>query len=362
MTEIGLYSTFRELLLSFEACRFDIDCPKITFETERENLSLKIGNTVLDYGLILAPMAGVTDRASRKICRECGAEYTVTEMVSAKAIHYNDAESLKLAAIYPDELPCAVQLFGHEPDIIAEAAEKICSADTVPTAIDINMGCPMKKIVSNGDGSALMKSPELAGEVIKAAVSASSVPVTVKFRTGWDSGTKNAVRMAEIAEKSGAALICVHGRTREEMYAPPVDRETIAAVKRAVSVPVIANGGIFSAEDALSMLVETGCDGLMIARGAMGNPWLFDEIKASIDGRQFVYPSVRERLDAAMRQIRLMVEDKGEHIALLESRRQLSYYIKGLPGAAETRARLNTAVSFSELTDITNDFLKRCGD
>ena len=324
-------------------------------------MSLKIGNTVLDYGLMLAPMAGVTDRASRKICCECGAEYTVTEMVSAKAIHYNDAESLKLAAIYPDELPCAVQIFGHEPDIIAEAVEKICSADTVPTAIDINMGCPMKKIVSNGDGSALMKSPELAGEVIRAAVSASSVPVTVKFRTGWDSGTKNAVRIAEIAEKSGAALVCVHGRTREEMYAPPVDRQTIASVKRAVSVPVIANGGIFTAEDALSMLENTRCDGIMIARGAMGNPWLFEEIRAAIDGREYLPPPIDVKITVALRQIRLMIADKGEHIALLEARRQLSYYIKGLPGAAETRARLNTAVGFDELVSITDDFLERCG-
>ena len=325
-------------------------------------MSIKIGNTVLEYGLMLAPMAGVTDRASRKICRECGAEYTVTEMVSAKAIHYNDAESLKLAAVYPDELPCAAQIFGHEPDIIAEAVEKICASDTVPTAIDINMGCPMKKIVSNGDGSALMKSPELAGEIIKASVSVSSVPVTVKFRTGWNAETKNAVRMAEIAEKNGAALVCVHGRTREEMYAPPVDRETIAAVKRAVSLPVIANGGIFTADDALFMLDRTGCDGLMIARGAMGNPWLFEEIKAAVDGREFVLPPIRERIAVAMRQIRLMVEDKGEHIALLEARRQLSYYIKGQPGAAETRARLNTAVGFDELVKITDDFLEKCGE
>ncbi len=325
-------------------------------------MSIKIGNAVLEHGLMLAPMAGVTDRASRKICRECGAEYTVTEMVSAKAIHYNDAESLKLAAVYPDELPCAVQIFGHEPDIIAEAVEKICASGTVPTSIDINMGCPMKKIVSNGDGSALMKSPELAGEIIKAAVSVSSVPVTVKFRTGWNAETKNAVRMAEAAEKNGAALVCVHGRTREEMYAPPVDREAIAAVKRAVSLPVIANGGIFTADDALFMLDRTGCDGLMIARGAMGNPWLFEEIKAAVDGLEYVLPPIRERIAVAMRQIRLMVEDKGEHIALLEARRQLSYYIKGQPGAAETRARLNTAVGFDELVKITDGFLEKCGE
>lgn len=316
---------------------------------------------MLEYGLMLAPMAGVTDRASRRICRECGAEYTVTEMVSAKAIHYNDAESLRLAAIYPDEIPCAVQIFGHEPDIVAEAVERICSFETVPTAIDINMGCPMKKIVSNGDGSALMRSPELAGEIIKAAVSASAVPITVKFRTGWNSSVKNAVLMAEIAEKNGAALICVHGRTREEMYAPPVDRDTIAAVKRAVAVPVIANGGIFTADDAMSMLDDTGCDGLMIARGATGNPWLFNEIKAAMNGQTFVKPCITERVAVAMKQIRLMVEDKGEHIALLEARRQLSYYIKGQPGAAETRARLNTAVGFNELVEITDDFLKRCG-
>lgn len=323
-------------------------------------MSLKIGNAMLKYGLILAPMAGVTDRASRKICRECGAEYTVTEMVSAKAIHYSDSESMRLATVYPGEMPCSVQIFGHEPDIIAEAVERICKFETVPTAIDINMGCPMKKIVSNGDGSALMKNPELAGEIIKAVVSVSTVPITVKFRTGWNSSSKNAVLMAEIAEKSGASLICVHGRTREEMYAPTVDRDTIAAVKRAVSVPVIANGGIFTAGDALSMLAATGCDGIMIARGAMGNPWLFDEIKAAMDGRDFAPPHIAERVAVAIKQIRLMVEDKGEHIALLEARRQLSYYIKGHPGAAETRARLNTAAGFDELVEITDDFLKHC--
>ncbi len=326
-------------------------------------MSVIIGNTRLKHGLMLAPMAGVTDCAFRHTAVSCGAEYTVTEMVSAKALHFSDGETAELAKIGENELPCAVQIFGHEPDIMAEAVEKLLkkinTEERTPTAIDINMGCPMKKIVSNGDGSALMKLPELAGEIIKSVVSVSSVPVTVKFRTGWDKDSKNAVKLAEIAEKNGASLICIHGRTRDEMYTPPVDLDTVAEVKRAVSVPVIGNGGIFALDDAKRMLDKTRCDGLMIARGAMGNPWLFAEIAAYLDGKAFVLPTLEERIAVAMEQVKHMVSDKGEHKAILEARRQLSYYIKGEVGAAETRYRLNTALTLEELYEITDDFLSR---
>lgn len=325
-------------------------------------MSFKIGNIELKYGLMLAPMAGVTDRAFRDICKKYGAEYTVTEMVSAKALHFNDDESKKLAEIREDETPCAVQIFGHEPDIMAEATEMILNKDIVkgamPDSIDINMGCPVKKIVTNQDGSALMKNPALAGEIIKAVCKVSTVPVTLKIRTGWNDSSKNAVEIAQIAEENGASMICVHGRTREEMYTPPVDRETIAKVKRAVSIPVVANGGIYTSEDGIKMLEETGCDGLMIARGAMGNPWLFEEIKAAIDGKKYYPRPLEEKISAAMKQIEIMIEDKGERIALLEARRHLAYYIKGEIGSAETRFRLNSSSSFSELKSIIADFLE----
>ncbi len=326
-------------------------------------MSLKIGNTELKYGLLLAPLAGVTDRSFRKVCREHGAEYLVTEMVSAKALHFNDEDSKVLCSIDEEEQPTAVQIFGHEPDIMAEAATKILSeintGKRTPPAIDINMGCPMKKIVCNGEGSALMKDIPLAEEIIKGVVTVSSVPVTVKFRTGWNEENKNAVKLAEICEKCGVSAVTVHGRTREGMYTPPVDLKTIADVKRAVSIPVIGNGGIFTADDALKMLDETRCDGLMIARGSMGNPWLFEEIKARIDGREYIYPTVEEKVMTALKQTEDMIKDKGERVALLEARRQISYYIKGEIGAAEARGRLNTSSSFEEIESIIKDFL--CG-
>ena len=324
-------------------------------------MALKFGTVELKYGLFLAPMAGVTDLAFRRICRRHGAEYTVTEMVSAKALHFNDTTSLALARIPLDDQPSAVQLFGHEPEGMKKAIQKVlCSREGYgrSAAIDINMGCPMKKIVNNGDGSALMKDPALAGKIIRAAVEASDVPVTVKFRTGWDANTINAPLFAKMAEENGASLICIHGRTREQMYAPPVDLTTIAAVKRAVSVPVIGNGGIETADDAMKMLSQTGCDGIMIARGAMGNPWLFEEIAARIDGKAYRLPDLDVRLAEALTQVDDMVADKGERVGVLEARRQLAYYVKGVSGAAEVRNRLNAAETLEEIHEIVSRFLK----
>ncbi|MBE6637795.1 MAG: tRNA dihydrouridine synthase DusB, partial [Ruminococcaceae bacterium] len=288
-------------------------------------------------------------------------EYTVTEMVSAKAIHFQDTTSKILARIDPQEAPTALQLFGHEPDIMAEAVACMLHPEdgyAMPAAIDINMGCPVRKIVNNGDGSALMRNPELAGRVIRAAVDASTIPVTVKIRTGWDENSRNAVKLAKIAEENGASLLCVHGRTREQMYSPPIDLETIARVKAAVSIPVIGNGGINTVEEALTMRKVTGCDGLMIARGAMGNPWLFEEIAAAIDGRSYHRPDLPTRLNEALCQVDDMILDKGEHIGVLESRRQLAYYIKGISGAADVRGRLNRAETREEIHSIIESFLK----
>ena len=324
-------------------------------------MSLTFGNVELKHGLMLAPMAGVTDLAFRRACRSHGAEYTVTEMVSAKALHFNDTTSMALARIPLDDQPSAVQLFGHEPQGMQEAIKKILRPREGygrSVAIDINMGCPMKKIVNNGDGSALMKNPALAGQIIRAAVEASDVPVTVKFRTGWDESSINAPLFAKVAEENGASLICIHGRTREQRYSPPVDLDTIAAVKRAVSIPVVGNGGIETADDAMAMLHKTGCDGLMIARGAMGNPWLFEEIAARMDGKSYRLPDLDVRLGEALSQVDDMVADKGERVGVLEARRQLAYYIKGVSGAAEMRNRLNAAESLEEIHELVSRFLR----
>ena len=324
-------------------------------------MSVKIGNITLEYGLMLAPMAGVTDRAFRRICRRHGAEYTVTEMVSVKGLHYNEGPSLSLARLMPEETPAAVQLFGHEPALIPEAIAKVTSVtedSTAPTAIDLNFGCPMKKIVANGDGSALMKDPALIGRLVRAASDATSLPITVKIRCGWDDSSLNAPQIAAVAEENGASLICVHGRTREDMYGPRVRRDVIRQVKAAVKIPVIANGGIFTAEDGRTMLEETGCDGLMIGRGAMGNPWLFEALRAGIKGEVYRLPDLDVRIGEALSQVRDMIADKGEHTGVLEARRHLSYYIHDEKGAADTRAKLNAATTYEEMENVLSAYLR----
>lgn len=312
---------------------------------------MKIGQIDIPNGLFLAPMAGVTDTAFRQICKEHGAEYMTTEMVSAKAIHFRDAKTKLLARVTPQERPCAVQIFGSDPDIMAEAAERLTEMLCPPDAIDINMGCPMAKIVSNGDGSALMKDPALAGKIVSAVRRAVSVPVTVKFRTGWDAHSVNAPDFAERMEASGADAICIHGRTRAQLYADPVDYRTIEAVKKRVRIPVIGNGGIRCAEDAKKMLA-TGVDGIAVGRGAMGNPWLFDELFALLNGVSRRTPSVYERLEQAERHLELLVRDKGELIGIREGRRQVAYYVCGIKGAAEARGKLNSAVTAREMLEV----------
>lgn len=332
---------------------------------------MKIGNAQLKYGLFLAPLAGVSDRTFRNICRENGAEYTTSEMISAKALCYDqlskkandDSATLQLATIYSSEMPIAIQLFGREPEYMARAAEMIeelsykgCVSDTAPIAIDINMGCPVKKIVSNGEGSALMKEPELAARIVGAVKSAVSLPVTVKIRAGWDS--VSAPEFAKRIEAAGADMICVHARTREQMYAPGVDIGVIGAVKKAVSVAVVGNGDIYSAEDAVKMLTETGCDGVMVARGALGNPWIFSEIKAAMDKTEFIVPDHYARLDTAKLHFLRMLEDKPEHRAMAEAKKHIAWYIKGINGAAAARSAVMNSQSKGEILSIISELQK----
>ena len=283
----------------------------------------------LPEGLILAPMAGVTDYAFREICVRLGAKVTVTEMVSAKALCYGDKKTASLLRRNQGAL-CGVQIFGSEPEFMARGSQlalELSGADFV----DINMGCPMPKIVNNGEGSALMKDPALAGRIVRAVRDAVPVPVTVKTRKGWDKGHVNVVELAKVLEDNGAAAIAVHGRTKTMLYSGVADWDVIAQVKRAVSIPVIANGDIVSPEAALRCRNRTGADALMIGRGAFGDPWLFAQCRAALAGLPIPQrPPLAERMEVALAQIELAREDKGEHIACLEARKQLAWYLRGV--------------------------------
>ena len=328
------------------------------------------GSIALPHGLALAPLAGVSDRAFRRVCRACGADFTVSEMVSAKALCYEQRKkdpkvrsvSGQLASVNADELPMAVQIFGSEPDFMAEAARMIeaneyigCVSEVPPSAIDINMGCPVRKVTGNGEGSALLKNPQLIGEIVTAVARAVKIPVTVKIRAGWDKDSVNAPEVARIIEASGASLLTVHARTREQMYEPGVDRSVITAVKQAVSIPVLGNGDIYTAADALSMMAETGCDGVMIARGAMGNPWIFSEIRAALEGGDFTLPPASERFEVALTQVREMIAEKGQRVGVAEAKKHLAWYCHGMEGAAAARGRLMQAESYDELAAILRE-------
>lgn len=309
---------------------------------------LTIGGVTLKNNLILAPMAGVTDLPFRLLCSEQGAGMTGMEMVSAKAILYGNKNTEGLLAIHQQEGPVSLQLFGSDPKIISEMAARI---EERPFAVlDLNMGCPVPKIVNNGEGSALMREPKLAGEIIAATVKAVKKPVTVKIRKGFDEAHVNAVEIAKIAEDAGAAAIAVHGRTREQFYSGRADWEIIAKVKEAVSIPVIGNGDVTDGESARRMLSETGCDGVMIGRGARGNPWLFGEIAAFLeDGRILPTPSMEEKKKMILRHAALQLEIKGEYTGVREMRKHLSWYTAGLPNSARLRGQVNLAERFEQI-------------
>ena len=335
---------------------------------------MRIKDINIEHGLMLAPMAGVTDRIFREICRANGAEYTVSEMVSAKALCYeqrsrrkefSSSATAELATVLVEDKPIAIQIFGREPEFMAEAARMLesgdykgCRSDAAPDAIDINMGCPVRKITANGEGSALMKEPLLAGRVAEAVCKSVSIPVTVKIRAGWDRNSQNAVEVAKILESVGVAAICVHARTREQQYTPGIDLSVIEAVKNAVSIPVIGNGDIYTAQDAIDMFNKTGCDGVMIGRGAMGNPWIFDEIRYAIDGKEYIRPSMEERIDLARRQLCRMVDEQGERTGLAQAKKHMAWYIAGLRGSASARERIMTAISSAQVNEIFDELIK----
>jgi len=325
----------------------------------------KIGSVSVEHGLALAPMAGYTDRAMRLVAKSYGAEYLVSEMVSAKAIVYRDKKTALLARIEEDELPSALQLFGSEPEIIAEAAEIVASGEfdgTVPPVIDINMGCPVPKVYKNGEGSALMRDPSLIEKICAATTKRVNIPLSVKLRLGVDRAHINVLECAKAAESGGASLVAIHGRTRADMYTGQASYAEIAEVKHALSVPVIANGDITSASVALSVLGETGADGLMIGRGAIGNPFIFSEIRSALKGEEYTAPSVTERRDTALRQLKLAILDKGEELAVREARGQIAQYMRSFRGAAALRAAINRAVSLSEVEEAFDKAVAENGD
>ena len=311
--------------------------------------NLNIGGVPLKSHAVLAPMAGVSDRAYRELCVRFGAAYCVSEMVSSKALSFNSKKSEELMEISDLERPCGIQIFGDDPKCMADAAKH--ALENKPDIIDINMGCPAPKISSNGSGSALMKNPLLCGEIVKAVTAVTDIPVTVKIRKGWGDDSVNAVEVAKICESAGAAAITVHGRTRQQYYKPPVDYDIIRAVRESVSIPVIANGDIDSAEKAKEVMDITGCDLVMIGRATLGNPWIFSQINAYLENPNVKIhtPDLEERLGVMIEHIGKMVEYKGEHMAMLQARKLVVGYFKGMKGAAALR---NEAGKIKTLDDL----------
>ncbi len=319
---------------------------------------MKIGNITLDSNLILAPMAGVTDKAFRNITKPFGVGLMYTEMVSGKGLMYKNKKTERLLSVNEEEGIVAAQLFGHDPAVLSETALK--AQEGGAHIIDINMGCPAPKIVNNGDGSALMKNPTLAGEIISEVKSKITVPLTVKFRMGWDENSINAVEFAKIAENSGADAITIHGRTRKQFYSGKANLDIIKNVKNTVNIPVIGNGDIIDGKSAKHMLDFTKCDGIMIGRGAQGNPWIFSEVSHYLKtGEALPPPTLKERLDKMLEHLDLLILYKGEHIGVLEARKHMAWYLRGLRGGAVFRDTINKASTPEEMRKIIFDIEQR---
>jgi putative TIM-barrel protein, nifR3 family len=316
---------------------------------------MKIGNLKLENNVFLAPMAGVTDMPFRILCKEMGCGLVYSEMVSAKGMFYQSKNTGKMLEVDQRERPVALQIFGSNPEIMAEMAKTL--EDAPIDIIDVNMGCPAPKIVRNGEGSALMKTPELVGEIVNALVSVQKKPVTIKFRKGFDDNCVNAVEIAKMAEKNGAAAVAVHGRTREQYYRGTADWNIIKEVKAAVDIPVIGNGDIFTPQDAKAIINHTNCDAIMVGRGSQGNPWIFKRIIHYLEtGELLPEPTSEERANMALRHAKMLIDYKGEYTGVREMRRHLSDYTKGMKGAAEMRGKINTATSFQEIEALIKQY------
>ncbi|MBQ2823213.1 MAG: tRNA dihydrouridine synthase DusB [Oscillospiraceae bacterium] len=318
---------------------------------------ISIGGVKIEKTAALAPMASVADRAYRGVCKEYGAAYMVSEMISAKGMCYSDRKTEELCTVLESERPYALQLFGEDPEFVGRAAGMLMKYK--PDIIDINMGCPVPKIAGNGSGSALMKNPELAAEIVRSTVKNSDVPVTVKFRKGWDENNVNAVEFAVLMEQAGASAVTIHGRTKNQMYQGKADWDIIKKVKDAVKIPVIGNGDVVSPETAEEMYRYTGCDLVMIGRGSYGKPWLFKQIKHYLEtGEKLPDPTLEERLDAMMHQAEMAVEYKGVRMAMSELRRQCAFYLRGMPGAAALRNRCGSLSCMDDLKAIRDEVLR----